>query len=531
MDVNKFLLCFGLSLVCCSEVLAKHDFVELNNKIDNSMYEAKQWKNLLHYDGEKSVVNKGSTFFLDKHGNKNLKKEFEMSVFAMLDIDELGDEHFICMYPARFEYIVSVLELDKAKLPKPKCIKLDEYRRKVPIDTVKIVFASENNSSPTSIMGHTFLKLIGVGDGIVKEHAFSYFAALDEANSISFYYNILVDGINGAYILSPYNLKKDEYLWGDNRSIWEFEIDLSEEEKWLLKNHFWELKEHFITYSLLSHNCNTAVIQTLKIANDNFDANSFKPFVTPVEYVQKLNERKKIKAVSLEPSSYVQKRMDDGVWGNIFEANKSTRLSVGYGYLGDEYLTIEFMPVYKDIRDVSNAYVDESESKLFSFDMKYNLNKNKLFVDKVDILKIRSIIDYSKNKDFSKHFKLSLENALDKNTTAIRPMTEFGLGFGWYNQYLSTYIIPKVGYRYDQINNIYIAPEVGVIARPTYDSKIMFSYEYYFDSKNNNRGYDSILNLRLGYMAWKGIDIYIDYKKYTDATDKNEVDIGLVYSF
>ena len=65
------------------------------------------------------------------------------------------------------------------------------------------------------MMGHAFLKLQGTNENGLKEHSFSYFAAFNIENSLQFYIDIITTGIDGAYILSPYKNKIDEYLIGE----------------------------------------------------------------------------------------------------------------------------------------------------------------------------------------------------------------------------------------------------------------------------------------------------------------------------
>lgn len=43
---------------------------------------------------------------------------------------------------------------------------------------------------------------------------------------------------------------------------------------------------------------------------------------------------------------------------------------------------------------------------------------------------MRSILDYTLESDYSKHFKLSLENNLSEESTNLKPTVEFGLGWG-----------------------------------------------------------------------------------------------------
>lgn len=119
-----------------------------------------------------------------------------------------------------------------------------EYEQKVVFDRVSLVIAAENNASPASAMGHSFLKISGNG----YEHAFSYYAVLNGAAS---YLKTLAGKAEGAYVLSPYSQKAAEYLLSENRSLWEFELDLNDAEKRLLKKRVKEKKNKQEAYSFV----------------------------------------------------------------------------------------------------------------------------------------------------------------------------------------------------------------------------------------------------------------------------------------
>ena len=495
-------------------------------------YKTQQWQSLLHYHNGKSVINKGSNFFLAKDGYKNPKAVYiaTLKAFSNDDVSK-ADNHAICKYPARFDYVLKVNGFKKADFPNVKCSAYEEYEQKVPIDNVVIVFASENNDSPSSMMGHSFIKLSGKNKNGLKEHSFSYFATVDVSNTLKFYADILTVGIDGAYVLSPYAKKRDEYMLKEKRSLWEFELILNPEEVSNLKKHLWELKEHNIKYSLVYHNCNTAVISILKVAKHKFATDSVKPFVTPVEYVQELYEKGLIKNISLEPTNYTKEKIKKYGVRNLLTANKSSRIEIGQHLSSLPYTEIRLSPVYQDIKDVNWAYFDEMESKIGEVALAYSRHKERAYIKSFDILKMRSIIDYGISQDYSKHFKFSFENKTSDIRANLKPVVEFGLGYGFYGEQLVGYFLPKVGFRYDDYANLYIAPEIGAIVKLNDKFKIITSYEQYFNAKGNNRGYDAKYDIVSNYELSPNIDLHAEYTHYLDADINNEFYFGVSYKF
>ncbi|MBQ9034339.1 MAG: DUF4105 domain-containing protein [Alphaproteobacteria bacterium] len=513
---------FLLSLCLGSQAVAQ----ELNTHIWQHDY----WKNLLHYSGKKSVINADSDFFLSPDGYKNPKSEYFATLRAFADDDiSKANNHAICRYPARFDYIVRSLNLRKSYFPKPKCSEYQEYRQKVPIDTVSVLFAAENNFSPSSMMGHTFLKLGGNNKSGRHEHSFSYFAALNKID-LKFYLDIITTGLDGAYILSPYSEKSAEYLYKEKRSLWEFELKLSPLEIERLKMHLWELKGSNIRYSLISHNCGTAVISILKTANSNLESENVKPFVTPMEYAKKLYNSEYINNISLEPTDYVREKIKKNGVRNVLNANKSSRIEISQ-HTNKDYTLLYLSPVYQDIHDVNNAYFDEMESKIAEISIGYDNRLDKAFIQNINILKMRSVLDYPISGEYSKHFKFAFENNYAQTKTNLKPTVEFGLGYGSYAKTLAFYILPKAGFRYNHISNIYLAPEIGIIANISDKIKIMSSYEHYLNSCRNNRGFNEKFSFYLGYRIADGTDIFANYAHYASATNNNDFFFGIAYKF
>lgn len=530
MRLDNFLITIAYVALSIENAQGYCDYTQITKNSNTEIYESQEWKNLLHYDGNKSVINSDSNFFLSPVGHYNPKEEYLATIQALLNNQIKDDNHAICRYPARFNYILNKLNLSKKDFPDVKCTKYQEYLDKVPFDNVAIVFAAENNVSPSSMMGHTFLKIAGKNSTGYKEHAFSYFATFDETNSLRFYINVLTTGISGAYALLPYREKETDYLYNEKRSLWEFNLNLLPAEKYKLKQHLWELKGSNIQYSLISHNCNTAVVSILKTANSDFDTSSVQPFITPIEYIQELYHKQKITNIEIDPTDYNREKIKRYGVKNILEANKNTRIEISHHNTRKDFTKVKLSPVYQDIKDNNHGYFDEMESKIGELSFGYS-KSNKLFLESINLLKMRSILDYDIQQDFSKHFKLSFENDLNENNTSLKPTLEFGLGVAKYVSNAAFYLMPKIGWRYNHYNNFYITPEIGTIIHLTDKTKMIASYEYYFNSRGNNRGYDGKYNFYLGQELIKNVDLYADYSYFQDANYKHDFAIGLSYRF
>lgn len=527
MKLNKFIFSILLCIISTKNACSAYNYKDQDNIPVDSIYNSLSWKNLIHHNEGKSVINSDSTFFLSKDGYKNAKAEYMVTVTTLLDRNNKA----FCEYPARANFLISVLNLDSQYFDFSLCQEYQEYQQKVPFDKVYIVFAAENNQSPSSMLGHTFLKIKGKDKkGAIREHSFSYFAALDNSNSLKFYVDIMTVGLDGAYILSPYQTKADEYLFGEKRSLWEFELNLSSEEKERLKQHLWELKGKNIRYKFITHNCNTALMNILKAADEDFTMKTKKPFTTPVEYIQDLQQRNKISNIAIEPSISKKKAIEKFGLNYVGNAPKPTRFSLNQD-ISNDITNINFSPVYQDIRDISNSYFADLESKILDVSFNYNNHKKQFVVDKIDLLKMMSVIDYPTSESYSKYFRLGFENDLFSEHTEVKPVIEFGLGVGKKVSSTTFYILPKVGYHYDNVSNYYIVPQVGAISRINDNIKIINSFEKYFNSKQNNKGYEEKYNFYFGYKIKNNTELYVDYSHYNQAKHSGSLSFGVTLHF
>ncbi len=523
----KILKTILISCLFCLLLLQKAKANNIKEKLlSSNVFNSLEWHNLLHYNNGKSAINEDSTFFLSPDGYKNPKSEYVATVIGLFSDKNINNDSVFCKYPARVDFILKHNELDKRSIPQHKCSEYEEYNQKVPFDDVSIIFASENNISPSTMLGHSFLKI----DGNNKSHSFSYFAAFDKMNSFNFYTRVLTSGVDGMYILSPYQEKSNEYINNEDRSLWEFKLKLTDKEKQYLKKHLWELKDKNIKYRFIFYNCNTAIINILKVANADFDTKNIKPFVTPVEYIQELHNNNKISNINIEPSKSHKLSILRYGLNYVGKAPKPTRISVSQD-LSNKVTNINFSPVYQDLKDISNAYFSDLESKILDVSLRYDYNLRKFIFDKIDILKMESIIDYQTTKSLSKYFRFGLENDLFNNNTELKPVVEFGLGISKKISSTSVYILPKIGYHYDKFSNYYIAPQIGTISRIGDNIKIINSYEKYFNTKKNNIGYIDKYNFYAGYKISQNNEIYFDFSYYNEAKHHTSALLGVVLHF
>lgn len=512
---------------------------ELVKEITNSsLYYEENWKRLLHYSNGKSIVNKHSSFFISKNGYKNSKDEMLALVDKIFDTSQQDNINFFCKYPARIRFIEQSLNISLQDLNNnTDNADFEEFKKKVPADNIYLVFASENNNFPSTMMGHLFIKISGNNGTKDIEHAITFTALVSDKEPFKFYSKALTGNLSGGFILNPYRNIVSRYLFEENRSIWEFEIELTKEEKEFFLLHLWELKEIQTKYKFVTYNCATATVDLLKIAKGKDFLQLHKPFNTPIDYLKEFNSLGAISKINLIPTkTYSEKIKKHNL--NILNADKSGRFAVSFSKLKEDSLEFQLTPVYQDLIEPSSAYYNDLETKLFDITANYTLNTNKLFIKKIDLIKTQSILDSNSGglKDnISKYFSISFENSLEDTTTNLNPTINYGLGFAYsiYNGKIIPYCMPRVGYRYKENNNFFCVPQIGIIIKPMPQLKIITTYDKYFDSYKNNRGFSSELRLQLGFKITQNNTVLISYSQYTDVNidKKDMLNIGFAVHF
>ncbi len=267
------------------------------------LYESPTWSALTHSDNSKARIRK-SPFLLT--GNRFSPESELVETITVLYADEQQSERK-CRYPARNQWISEQLGIEPASLQ--HCRELTEYLAKAPVDEVILVYASENLSQPSSIMGHILIKIAGFdAAGHRREHAVSFFTDVQGINVPKIVYDSLVAGKNGYFTLSPYEKKIAAYLAGEQRNVWEYRLALTGAERKLVQLHIWELKNANPTYYFDGYNCATLTNYVLATANPNLlERGSY--LMSPLDVVRNVHQNGMIENVVVLPSNKWKIRM------------------------------------------------------------------------------------------------------------------------------------------------------------------------------------------------------------------------------
>lgn len=324
------------------------------------------WRALLHFD--KSGFHIQDPDFLLSWPNTTLESELQATFQAFKSPVQPNKLHALCKFPARLLWFTTKLQLAKQMFPSVDCQGYREYQSKAPASDIKLVFASENVSSPSSMMGHAFLKLEGINDdGDFVEHGVTYYTILDSLNLPKLLIESLVTGMPGLFALTPYKKQKARYLHGEERNIWEYGLNLSEYDKAMIHAHIWELKGKESDYFFDTYNCATVTYFLLATAKPEI-FNSNRSWISPIDVVKDANDFGLVKKGKMIPSMRWKIRMlidqmnSDNV-SDVYVAVSNKELIQGYNDIDTDQrlLSLELYKTYVDYLE-SNHKLDKIES-------------------------------------------------------------------------------------------------------------------------------------------------------------------------
>lgn len=195
----------------------------------------------------------------------------------------------ICKYPARYRFLSKAFDLN---ISFNHCTELQEYLEETRGKSVSLVFASSFLGSPASYFGHTFISLFKENNLHFSE-TLGYAAELPQSGNPL---DLVVKGVtgqyNGRYVLTPYYQMIESYNVVEQRTLYEYALDLKQNEIENILWHYYELKDINIPYKFFTENCAYEVFWLIEVASPSIKVREkLKPYVIPYETIQTLKDQ------------------------------------------------------------------------------------------------------------------------------------------------------------------------------------------------------------------------------------------------
>ena len=227
------------------------------------------WKQLLHAEQTAVSLNASDeNFYLAENGFKYPQAELKATISAFKN-----EPTSQCQFPARKLFINK--HLPELSFPDVKCPQYQEYLDAFSTQSASLIFASGYLGNPASMFGHVFLKFNSGSEEGLLDNTFSYGAKVPtDENKLVYITKGIFGGYQGKFSNQKYHHHHLTYSETELRDMWEYKLNLSQEDIQFLLAHLWELENATMTYYFFEQNC---AYQLAKLLGLVFD----KPLIAP----------------------------------------------------------------------------------------------------------------------------------------------------------------------------------------------------------------------------------------------------------
>ena len=568
---------------------------ELNIFVEQTkLYENPYWSKLLHYRNGESEID-SDNFFISKNGKYNLKEE----LFETINSLEKGTNSVLCRFPLRVKWLKE--NIPNLNITQYSCEELDKFISLVDGKFVTMVFPTAHINSPASMYGHTFIRISSNEETPLISNAVNYAAATTDTNGLIFAYKGLFGEYEGRYSILPYYEKIKEYNNLEQRDIWEYDLDLTQDEIDKLVLHTYELKDSYSDYFFFKENCSYNVLWLLEVARPSLDLVSQFDFKTvpldSIKVLQKYNlikntnfrysSMRKMKFIlneKIENKEYVKGfiKEDNELNDSLSTEDKISYLDLKISYLQyqranneydkDEYLkkylqllkerssykqastydiktpfnpidshdsarvsffynnndSFEFSakPVYNDIYDISDGYLQGAYIDFFDVNIKKEKDENAR-LDRFTLLKIKSLAPQDLIfKPISWGIDVGYEH-FKQRSDYLKVKPEIGVTFGQNRDFI--YLMAGSNLYYKNSEQLYsIGSTIGFITNRFDNLKlgINYSYDKYNKDLKNNQ-FEAFSTYKLD----RNLALNIKYTNDNLYEKEDNLKVGISYYF
>ena len=260
------------------------------------------WNKLLHYQ-EGSFQKRESAilsdhFFLSPQGKQDPEAELLATLKAFAEPrGDNPDQHPICRFVGRYHWLQKYLDLPE--FSQKQCPKFYEWLDLQQISNLQLIFVSSYLDNPASLYGHILIKI--QTKQRFKNHflispTINFGADFDpEDGALEYAARGIFGGYDGRF--TDERFYNYNHVYGENelRDLWEYDLELTDEEKYRIVFHTWELLHDIkFGYYFFDENCAAYQAQLLShIWEDETSAEEGRfPWVIPMDIVFSLQQKR-----------------------------------------------------------------------------------------------------------------------------------------------------------------------------------------------------------------------------------------------
>lgn len=380
--MKKFLLLLMALLVASAHATP---FGITNLKL-NQLSQDVTWHRLLLYNQGKSDI-QHAQFFLSKNTEGKISPNNEL--IATLSAWEQGRE-VACRFPARLHFLKQALNIDKAL---PDCPEFQVWYDGMNVAHLSLVFADEHPNNLAAGFGHAFIKVNKkVGEPIAINYTPNY--PPTEIGAVGAYRSLMGQYVGVMEIL-PFTQKEQDYLVENKRDLWQFELELLQEEINQIVRHLWEVKDMSRPYFLTHDNCATEIVRLVDLVRPKLALLSrLGGITTPAKASQRMYQAGLIKQSIHLPSlaTIAQAKLNQSkqtlTRGNPTTATPMHRLGLSYDYQHNKGVAgVSYRAAYHDVLDRPDGVRDWLDLEILGVKASYD---DKVRLDDLTVIRQRS---------------------------------------------------------------------------------------------------------------------------------------------
>ncbi len=271
------------------------------------------WLALGHYKknlfGQYESQVDGRDFFFSQTGKTTPNNELEATLAAFFSNHKLESSKFSaqCRFIARFFWLNQQLQFDESQLNIESCKDYQLYLDILVPDQLTVVFPATHPNSPSSMFGHTLLRVDKKGQTEqtkMLNYSINYAAQIRPGTSSLSYTALgLSGGFPGKFSIVPYYTKLREYAQMENRDVWEYTLNMTSKKIDFILMHTYELSPSYFDYYFFTENCSYHLLSLLDVsfADDPF-TDYFSGWTIPVDTLRLLRKKNLVADVKYYPS-------------------------------------------------------------------------------------------------------------------------------------------------------------------------------------------------------------------------------------
>lgn len=275
-----------------------------------SVAKSDKWQALLYYKPHGFFNNIYSEvddphFFIAQDGKYNAQSELSatISAFVQEQLEQtINDESRSCQFPERRHFIKQ--QFPQLNLKDIRCANFDKWREDIKGEVLNLVFPASYINSPSSMFGHTLFRLDGKQGHNLLSSAINFAAFTDPSDDeLTFTVKGLTGGYPGYVSLVPYYEKVNEYNHMESRDIWEYKLNLNEQQIQSFIRHIWELDQVRFDYFFIDENCSYRLLTILEAVEPSWNlSESFDSRTVPTDTIRVLEKTGLIGDITFRPS-------------------------------------------------------------------------------------------------------------------------------------------------------------------------------------------------------------------------------------